>query len=175
TTPDQQAVLAAYAALFGRVERSLFAATAAGQDKNQTKRKFLQRFGITARQFNSARVELEGRMQAVKERQATQVEQLQQKIRQAQRVIQKEKRRFVLHQKKRRLARLQGQLAHLEADRRTGKIRLCFGSRRLFRQQFALAANGYASHAEWLADWRFSRSRQFFVLGSQDETAGNQS
>ncbi|MCS6781599.1 MAG: hypothetical protein RMI89_01950 [Gloeomargarita sp. SKYBB_i_bin120] len=175
TTPDQQAVLAAYAALFGRVERSLFATTAAGQDNNQIKREFLQRFGITARQFNSARVELEGRIQAVRESQAIQVEQLQQKIRKAQRIIKKEKRRFVLHQKQRRLARLQSQLARLEADRHSGKIRLCFGSNRLFRQQFALAANGYASHAEWLADWRFSRSRQFFVLGSQDETAGNQS
>ncbi|MCS6782254.1 MAG: IS200/IS605 family accessory protein TnpB-related protein [Gloeomargarita sp. SKYG98] len=173
TTPDQQAVLAAYAALFGRVERSLFAAMVAGRDENQTKRKFLQRFGVTARQFNSARVELEGRLQAVKESQATEIEQLQQKIRQAQRVIQQEKRRFVLHQKQRRLARLQSQLARLEADRHSGKIRLRFGSNRLFRQQFALAANGYASHAEWLADWRFSRSRQFFVLGSQDETAGN--
>ncbi|MCS6782182.1 MAG: hypothetical protein NZ482_03225 [Gloeomargarita sp. SKYG98] len=173
TSSEQHQVLSAYAELFGRVERSLFAAVVAGRDKNQIKREFLQRFGITARQFNSARVELEGRLRAVKERQATQVEQLPQKIRQAQQIIKKEKRRFVLHQKQRRLARLQSQLARLEADRRSGKIRLCFGSNSLFRQQFALAANGYRSHAEWLADWRLSRSRQFFVLGSQDETAGN--
>ncbi|MCS6781816.1 MAG: hypothetical protein NZ482_01365 [Gloeomargarita sp. SKYG98] len=173
TSSEQHQVLSAYAELFGRAERSLFAVTAAGRDKNQTKREFLQRFGITSRQFNSARVELEGRIQAVKESQLTPIEELQQKIREAERVIKKEKRRFVLHQKQRCLARLQSQLSRLEADRHSGKIRLCFGSNRLFRQQFALAANGYASHAEWLADWRFSRSRQFFVLGSQDETAGN--
>ncbi|MCS6783199.1 MAG: IS200/IS605 family accessory protein TnpB-related protein [Gloeomargarita sp. SKYG98] len=175
TTPEQHEVLSAYAELFGRVERSLFAALAAGRDKNQTGRAFLQRFGITGRQLNSARVELEGRLRAVKESQVTQVEQLQQKIRKAQQIIKKEKRRFVLHQKKRRLAKLQSQLARLEADRRTGKIRLCFGSRRLFHKQFALVDNGYGSHAEWLADWQFARSNQFFVVGCQNETAGNQS
>jgi len=40
--------------------------------------------------------------------------------------------------------------------------------------QFDLQANGYASHDEWLAEWRRERSNQFFVLGSADETAGNQ-
>ncbi len=54
-------------------------------------------------------------------------------------------------------------------------MRLCFGSRKLFRAQFALTQNGYASHAEWKADWQARRDAQFFVLGSKDETAGNQS
>ena len=30
------------------------------------------------------------------------------------------------------------------------------------------------SHEEWLRDWRDSRSGEFFVLGSRDETAGCQ-
>ena len=33
---------------------------------------------------------------------------------------------------------------------------------------------GYASHEEWLRDWRDARSNEFFVLGSRDETAGCQ-
>ncbi len=53
-------------------------------------------------------------------------------------------------------------------------MRLCFGSKTLFRKQFALAANGYASHGEWLEDWRGARASQCFVLGSRDETAGCQ-
>jgi IS605 OrfB family transposase len=38
-----------------------------------------------------------------------------------------------------------------------------------------LQANGYADHAAWKAHWVDARSDQFFVLGSQDETADNQS
>ena len=53
-------------------------------------------------------------------------------------------------------------------------MHLCFGSRTLFRAQFALAANGYASHADWRREWRAARSNQFFVIGSKDETAGCQ-
>ena len=51
---------------------------------------------------------------------------------------------------------------------------LCFGSRRLWRKQHALGANGYSNHAEWLRDWQTARSDEFFVLGSRDETAGCQ-
>jgi IS605 OrfB family transposase len=60
-------------------------------------------------------------------------------------------------------------------DRAAGKVRICFGTKKLFRAQFDLGANGYKNHSEWKADWLRSRSSQFFVLGSKDEKAGNQS
>ena len=62
----------------------------------------------------------------------------------------------------------------LESDIAAGKVQLCFGSKRLWRKQYQLEANGYGSHAEWLRDWRNARSDEFFVLGSRDETAGCQ-
>ena len=62
----------------------------------------------------------------------------------------------------------------MEADIAAGRIRLCFGSRRLWRKQHHLEQNGYASHEEWLQDWRDARSNEFFVLGSRDETSGCQ-
>ena len=55
-----------------------------------------------------------------------------------------------------------------------GLIRLCFGSRRLWRKQHHLETNGYASHEDWLRDWRDARNDEFFVLGSRDETGGCQ-
>ena len=79
-----------------------------------------------------------------------------------------------VHQKKRRLANLRHRLAALKADIAAGRVRLCFGSKRLWRKQHHLEANGYASHEEWLQDWRDARSDEFFVLGSRDETAGCQ-
>ena len=50
----------------------------------------------------------------------------------------------------------------------------------LFRVKAAVAQAAspgdqrYASHEEWLADWRGARSGEFFVLGSRDETGGCQ-
>ena len=79
-----------------------------------------------------------------------------------------------VHQKKRRLANLRHRLVGLEADIAEGLVRLCFGSRRLWRKQHHLEANGYGSHEEWLSEWRDARSDEFFVLGSRDETAGCQ-
>ena len=76
-----------------------------------------------------------------------------------------------VHQKRRRLANLESRLAGLEADVAAGRVRLCFGSKRLWRKQHHLEQNGYASHEEWLQDWQDARSDEFFVLGSRDETA----
>ena len=72
------------------------------------------------------------------------------------------------------LAGLRFRLAGLKADVAPGRVRLCFGSKRLWRNQHDLEANGYDSHEEWLSDWRDARSDEFFVLGSRDETAGCQ-
>jgi hypothetical protein len=62
---EQAAALDAYAALYGRVERSLFAAFQAGGKLNDLKRQFLPKFGITARQFNAIRVGLEGKIDSI--------------------------------------------------------------------------------------------------------------
>ena len=78
------------------------------------------------------------------------------------------------HHKRRRLANLEHRLKVSQAELDAGLVRLCFGSRRLWRKQHHLEANGYASHGAWLADWREARSDEFFVLGSRDETAGCQ-
>ena len=80
-----------------------------------------------------------------------------------------------MHQKRRRLANLKSRLAgRWKRTAAAGRVRLCFGSKRLWRKQHHLEANGYASHEEWLRDWRDARNGEFFVLGSRDETAGCQ-
>jgi len=175
---SQASTLQAYAELHGRAERALFAALRAGRSINDLKRAFLPRFGLTARQFNAIRVGLEGKMASIRERRPDLIAEAKTRIRKAESVIAKLLKRAPgsnkLHQKKRRLATLKAHCAAMEADQATGAVRLCFGSKRLFRAQFNLAANGYASHAAWQADWQRARSSQCFVLGSGDETAGNQ-
>ena len=174
----QTAVLDAYAKLYGRAERSLFAAMQAGGKLNDIKRDFLPRFGITARQFNAVRIGLDGKIDSIKQRRPDLIIEAQTKIKKAVKVIAKltakAEQRGKLHQKKRRLCMLQARLSAMQADQASGNVRLCFGSKTLFRAQFNLEANGYASHEDWKLDWLAERSKQFFILGSKDESAGCQ-
>ena len=171
------AALAAYAELYGRVQRKLFGAFAAGISPASLKKVYLQRYGIPARMFNGLRVSLEGKVSSVRETMVLRRDGLERRIARAEREVDKAVkggRWAQVHHKRRRLANLRFRLAGLEADVAAGRVRLCFGSKRLWRKQHDLHANGYGSHEEWLVDWRESRSGEFFVLGSRDETAGCQ-
>lgn len=86
----------------------------------------------------------------------------------------RQKLRFQLHQKKRRLAILKTRLKAAEEENQRIIPKLCFGGSKLFRAQFHLKENGYTSHGAWLSDWRSARSAQFTFLGSKGETGGNQ-
>ena len=171
------AALDAYAELYGRVERKLFAEIAAGRSATSLKSVYLQRHGIPARMFNAVRVSLEGKVASVREQQKLRVDSLQRRISRAEQQIgraEEHSRWHEVHQKTRRLTNQRYRLAGLEADIAQGRVRLCFGSGRLWRKQHHLEQNGYASHQGWLSDWRDARSDEFFVLGSRDETAGCQ-
>ena len=187
-SPEISAVLASYARLFGQAERCLFADLAAGKKPlNALKQEYLPRFGITARQFNAIRIGLEGKIRSIQERRPDLIKQLSQRITQARKTIsklralekgapeQRAARLNKIHQKNRRLALLEHKRKSLQDDEKAGKVRLCFGSRQLFHAQFHLEENGYADHQAWLADWKAYRSDQFMLVGSKDETAGNQS
>ena len=171
------AVLAAYGELYGRMQRKLFADVAAGSSAASLKAAYLKRYGIPARMFNGVRVSLEGKVSSVGEQQKIRLDDLQRRIARAERQVLDAAERGRLdqvHHKKRRLANLRHRLSALEPDIAAGRVRLCFGSKRLWRKQRNLEANGYGSHEEWLRDWRDARSDEFFVLGSRDETAGCQ-
>ena len=172
---EGDAGLSAYAALYGRVQRKLFADVVAGRSAASLKSDYIKKHGIPARLFNAVWVSLEGKVASVRESQRLQQDSLQRRIDRGQRQVPDaaERGRWdQVHQKKRRLANLRHRLVGLEADIAEGRVRLCFGSRRLWRKQHYLEQNGYASHAEWLQDWQDARSDEFFVLGSRDETAG---
>ena len=174
---EGDAGLSAYAELYGRVQRKLFADVVAGRSAASLKRDYIKKHGIPARLFNGVRVSLDGKVASVRGSQRLQQDSLQRRIDRAQRQVPDaaERGRWdQVHQKKRRLANLRHRLVGLEADIAEGRVRLCFGSRRLWRKQHYLEQNGYASHAEWLQDWQDARSNEFFVLGSRDETSGCQ-
>jgi IS605 OrfB family transposase len=82
--------------------------------------------------------------------------------------------RFTRHQLARRLHRIATRIEARRADLRRAVPSVCFGSRKLFAAQHHLEENGFPSRDRWRAAWKDARSRQFFVLGSSDETAGCQ-
>ena len=171
------AALDAYGELYGRVQRRLFAATVADHAAPSLKSEYLERYGIPGRMFNAVRVSLEGKVASFQESQKLWIDNLRRRIARAKKEIAKaEKRRLLdqVHHKRRRLAALEHQRMELEAEMKAGLVRLCFGSKTLWHKQHHLEENGYANHEEWLEDWRSSRTGEFFVLGSRDETTGCQ-
>ena len=193
-TPEQDAALSAYAGHFNRVAHHL-AADMAHEKRTGASFKvaYQRRFGITARQFNAVRMQVEGladnRVENLKNLENT----LSDKIASTQNLLPKiekqmakavtekqcassiEKLKNRLHQKKRKLAHLlERQSQVIRELRRPYASGLCFGGRKLFNAQYHLEENGYADHAEWLVAWQTARTSQFFVLGSSDEIAGCQ-
>jgi IS605 OrfB family transposase len=167
--------LTVYASLMAHVEYHLFADIAAGKKARDLKSPYLTRFNITARQFNSLRVLLEGKIASIQERLTQRIGEKKQRILSLEQAIGRLKNKQVLHRKKRKVHALHYQLKKLENTHQNKKISLCFGSNKLFRSQFHLEANGYSSHAEWKKDWQNARASEIFLLGSKDESAGNQS
>ena len=169
--------LSAYAKLFGVLQRRLFADVCSGHPTASLKSDYIRRYGVPARMFNAIRVTLEGKMSAASESQKLHRQMLEGLIARAEKQLSSLVGRATphkVHQKRRRVANLKHRLRNVLADTDAGRLRLCFGSKKLWRSQYHLEANGYESHAEWLHDWRNTRSNEFFVLGSRDETAGCQ-
>lgn len=163
-----------YAKLFSEIEHHLFKAKISEIDPNACKRDFLKRFGITGRQYNACQVVLQGKIDSIKARRELQISEWEDKIKVLETKVTRIKNPFTAHQKKRHLHNLKNKLKNLKADKDQNIIRLCFGSKKLFHAQFALEENGFSNHNQWKQVWQQERSSEFFVLGSKDETGGNQ-
>ncbi len=176
--------------LFGKVERDLYKALSRGEQLNDLKRNYQKKYGINARQFNSVHSSIKGKRASRQEGYKNQIENLSDQIQGLSKSIDKKKQqlnqtnpncglgknrslsdkiRREIHQKQRRLAMLKGRLSSLKKNQPS----LIFGSKKLWKAQFNLEANGYSSHEEWLKDWRAARKSQFMLVGSKDETQGN--
>ena len=175
-TLEQDQVLGAYGDLYSRVEHKLFKELMVGGSVGKLKSVMMAEFGLTARQYNAIAIGLRGKISSIKERRSGLIKEAKIRIARAKKLVTKLYKAEVgsekLHQKKRRLATLVARLKTLKADHKAGKVRLCFGSKKLFRAQFYLEANGYQSHEAWRQEWQEARSSQFYVIGSKDESGG---
>ncbi|MGK7946507.1 MAG: IS200/IS605 family accessory protein TnpB-related protein, partial [Microcystaceae cyanobacterium] len=192
--------------LFSVIERQLYRAIQSKKTIKQLKKDYQILYGINARQFNSIRIFLQGKIKSRTECYQSQIKDLEEQIKQLKKSIKNLTNRVKLeklnaqktaspkrkdypacsldprkktprgqslaklHYKKRKLHRLQAKLNSLQ----TYPPQLIFGSRKLWKSQFNLEANGYASHEEWLKDWQTRRHQEFNYVGSKDEKAGCQ-
>ncbi len=202
----QQPVLDSFAKLFGSVERKLYVDRVhLDTNINELKSRYIAQYGITARQFNSMRISVDGKIKSVLELLSLSVTDYQQKIKAKEAKLKKlnddrkkeavflttdialnrrlkakqtiAKIDFKLHQGKRRLATLKARLAGIEQRIKAHNPKMCFGSKKLFRSQFLLDKSSaiYEQElAQWKADWELSRNHDIYLVGSKDETCGNQ-
>ncbi len=184
--------------LYGRIKRTLFKdCIRSGKKTTELKNEYLSTYKITARQFNAIRYDLDGNIKAVAEINKLRTMDLEEKIISVKKWIANNESRILkitadvgipntekknqakelqyrVDNKKRKRAFLEQKLSKLREDQKNGRVRICFGSNKIFRKQFSLEENGYKNHNEWLLGWRRSRNSTFFCLGSKDESGGNQ-
>jgi hypothetical protein len=181
---------------YGVLLHKLYAEVAAGGGKAKDyKTGFCAKYNVTARIFNGLANDLQGTLDSTCELLKERVKDLRNEIYSAQRSLKDFDKKFAklaarqmavsattFEKWARRCAKLKRKITRSEhkldgfAARLAAKVPgIGFGSRKLFKKQYQLEANGYASHEAWLADWRAARAHQCFYLGSGDETGGNQS
>jgi IS605 OrfB family transposase len=147
----------------------------------EVKKEAIVNFGLTARQFNGLNTQLEQAVESWREGLKFQIANLGERLKALpktiailEKKIAKERKLgpaasqhkidrcwFTIHQKKRHLASCQNRLANLLLEL-AGRPRICFGGRKLLR-------------GGQIEEWRGKRRAQIFLVGSSDETAGNQS
>ncbi|SMC70908.1 IS200/IS605 family accessory protein TnpB-related protein [Polynucleobacter kasalickyi] len=179
---EEIATLDKYCALQSKIERKLYAKIKTNpSNRNEIKRQLIEQFGISGRMFNSIAMTLDGKTKSIKELLPGYIDKAKSDIAKKEMQISKvlakkslnKKQLFSLHQMQRRLAILHLRLDRLTKQKEAKDYAICFGTRKLFHAQYNLEAHGYASHQEWQTAWRAERSKQFFVVGSKDESAGN--
>lgn len=183
------------AEIYGPLFRTAWRLFSCKTDAKQTKRALMAKFPVKARFVNSAMNQAKAKMASLAEIRKTQKAVLSNRVKTLEDEIFKKteewkkwhetidwkrpdkgdcaenkRRKDVLYKKKNRLHRLKQKLECF--DKNNG--RCCFGSRKLFLAQYHLKENGFKDHAEWKKAWRKARACSFFLIGSKDETQGNQ-
>ena len=84
------------------------------------------------------------------------------------------KQKKLLWHNKQKLNKIKQKRDLLKKDISNKKIRICWGTKSMFKKQFNLVENDYKSHQAWLNDFRMKRDSQINFIGSISEPQGNQ-
>ncbi len=164
--------------LYSAIERDMHVELMRGESIAVIEKSLQNKYQVDNTTTRNVYHNLKGKHQGIKELRKSQVKDLKSTIKSISSGIKKrvskkqitKKDRFIIHQKKRRLAIKQYKLKGLQDK----EISLCFGTKKLFKAQYHLEENGYNSHDEWLADWRTARQFNFMMVGAKTYGGGNQ-
>ncbi len=177
--------LESMANLYSAIEKQMHVSLIAGQKIEDIEKNLQNQFQVDSTTVRNVYHDLKGKHSGIRELRITRVKDLKSTISSIKKSISSQqkrvkaklkkqqstkKHRFIIHQKKRRLAALQQKLEKLQ----NSEINLCFGTKKLFKAQYHLEENGYSNHNEWLIDWRVARKSSFQMVGSKTYTGGNQ-
>ncbi len=171
---------------------------------NILKSTYQTQYNINARQFNSIYADLMGNMNSVLELNKGYLEECKDTIKSLSKTIKSKqtilndlnikingkdyifkkvdivnlaKLKEKLYYLKKRLIKANNKLKKLTLIEKTGNPHLCFGSNKLFRQQFQINSINNQTQFKTLKDWKTawieSRNKSFVLVGSSDETTGN--
>ncbi len=192
---EAEDVLQRYGELYGTLKRKLYARVAAGGGKAMAyKTEFCRTHAIPSRLFNALACDLQGLLDGTRELLKDQRKDLTKALARQKKQLATRREHLAevasdrlrmaparLHKLKRQAHANTVAMARLESKLKTVETRLaakvpgiCFGTGKLFRQQFHLELTSHADRETWQAAWHHARSHQVFFLGSKGETAGNQ-
>ena len=164
--------------LYSAVEKDMHVCLMRGEKIAEAEKTLQGKYQVDSTTIRNVYHNLKGKHKGIKELRKTQIKNLKATIRSIKSAIKKRSAkkvitpqdRFIIHQKKRRLAIKKHRLEALQNK----PIKLCFGTKKLFLAQYHLEENGYASRDEWLADWRAARGGNFMMVGAKTYACGNQ-
>ena len=173
------------AILYSQLEREMHVALLSGKKISAIEKSLQSKYQVDSTTVRNVYHNLKGKHSGINELKKTQIKDLKStisSIKQSIRASEKryktylkkgqstQKQRFIIHQKKRRLAIKEHKLEKLKSP----NISLCFGTKKLFKAQYNKDTNNYNNHQEWLADWRVARASSFVMVGSKTYRSGNQ-
>ncbi|MHB1850306.1 MAG: hypothetical protein ACYCVO_15135, partial [Acidimicrobiales bacterium] len=171
-----RAFLFAYAEAHQALVREIYHRHVVGDDHDWAKlEEELRAQGWTRREVRSARSLADAAQQAAVESAKLDLENTTHALRRAEERLARSKKARDATEcgRARRVQRLQAKKTSLEHDLEAGRVRVCFGSRKLFRAQHHLKENGFSTHDQWAETWRRRRASQIYVEGDRDGTFAN--
>lgn len=169
------------------------------RNKKKLIRFVMNTFGVSKRRANSIVIEMKGTFNALKELTKEQIWEMKIKVSKIKEKIKADKDKlkqfdkilakrpltktehkefkdvkFRIYQKQNKLNRLNQKIKQMQRRVRTGRLKICFGTRKLFKAQYYLKENGFKSHQDWLKAFRANRDKNVFYVGSKDEYGGCQ-
>jgi IS605 OrfB family transposase len=187
TSSEGDVVLTACAGWLSMVKRKLFTVIQSGKfEKDKTKTDFCAEYQISSRQFNAIHDEVKGLIKSNLSNKKNYIADSKIRIKVQKEILCKirkqkpktkeklKKKKQTIRAKEQKLQRVERKMKRLQEDVKAKRVRVAFGTKKLFHAQFHREENRYESHEEWKKDWDYARNNQFFLVGSHDEPWGNQ-